>query len=220
MKDTIIALLKPQMMMRLLVSTVGIAMTCFAVSIFYLTDLGSDPYQVLCISVHLLLGISHGTANTLLNGFIILFMLLFKRKYIKISVFLCLAVSGPMVDFFNFILTPVIGPWLPLWIRFILIPLGCFLMGAGIFVYTAPNLGASPADSLGIIAADSIGKPYHIVRIGMDAGYTFLGALLGGPVGLTTIFSILLTGPCMGFVKKHCENLPFFRALASCTPEH
>ena len=205
--------------LRLFGSVFGVAMTCVAVSIFYLMELGSDPYQVLCVAIHQQLGITHGTANTLANGAIILFMLFFKRNYIKISVFLCLLVSGPFVDFFNFLLSPLISPNLPLAIRALLIPVGCFIMGAGIFIYTAPALGASPADSLGIIIADSLHKPYALVRIGMDAFYTLLGGILGGPIGLTTVAAVLLTGPSMGIVQKALGNHPFFRSLhpAICT---
>lgn len=188
-------------------------MTCVAVSMFYLMELGSDPYQVLCVAIHQQLDISHGTANTLVNGIIILFMLLFRRSYLKISVFLSLIVSGPFVDLFNFLLSPLINTGLPLAVRVFLIPVGCFIMGAGIFVYTAPALGASPGDSLGIIISDAIHKPYSVIRIGIDAGYTLLGGLLGGPVGLTTVAAVLLTGPCMGLTKKLYGQHPFFCRL-------
>lgn len=201
------------LLLRLLVSVVGIAMTCVAVSMFYLMELGSDPYQVLCVAIHQQLGISHGTANTLVNGVIILFMLLFRRSYLKISVFLSLIVSGPFVDLFNFLLQPLINASLPLVVRMLLVPVGCFIMGAGIFVYTAPALGASPGDSLGIIISDAVHKPYSMIRIGIDAGYTLLGGLLGGPVGLTTVAAVLLTGPCMGFTQKLCGQHPFFCRL-------
>lgn len=199
--------------LRLFVAVTGIALTCVAVSMFYLTQLGSDPYQVLCVAVHRRLGISHGTANTLVNSVIILFMLFFKRSYLKISVFLSLLVSGPFVDLFNFLLAPFINAELPLAVRIVLIPLGCFLMGAGIFIYTAPALGASPGDSLGIIISDAVHKPYSMVRIAIDASYTLLGVLLGGPLGLTTAAAVLLTGPCMGVTQKYFGTHPFFCRL-------
>ena len=198
------------LLLRLLVSVVGIAMTCVSVSMFYLMELGSDPYQVLCVAIHQQLGISHGIANTVVNGIIILFMLLFRRSYLKVSVFLSLIVSGPFVDLFNFLLRPLINTGLPLAVRVFLVPVGCFIMGAGIFVYTAPALGASPGDSLGIIISDAVHKPYSMVRIGIDAGYTLLGGLLGGPVGLTTVAAVLLTGPCMGLTQKLYGQHPFF----------
>lgn len=204
--------------LRLLVAAFGIAMTCVAVSMFYLMELGSDPYQVLCVALHGQLGISHGAANTLANGTIILFMLLFKRRYLNISVFLSLIISGPLVDFFNALLAPVVNTSLPLGVRLALIPVGCALMGAGIFVYTAPALGASPGDSLGIIIADALHRPYSLVRIGMDAAYTLAGFLLGGPVGATTLAAVLLTGPCMGLTKKLLGNQPFFTRLAPAAP--
>lgn len=198
---------------RLLVSVTGVAITCLAVSIFYLIQLGSDPYQVLCVAIHQLLNISHGMANTLMNSAIIALMLIFKRKYIKISLFLCLIVSGPFVDLFNSLLSPVLSADTHLAIKLALIPIGCFIMGAGIFLYLAPQLGASPGDSVGIIISDMVKKPYSLVRIGIDASYTLIGFILGGPVGITTIFSVLLTGPCLGICKKLFGKTDFIQSV-------
>jgi len=188
--------------LRLLLSVGGIAITCVAVSMFYLMELGSDPYQVLCVALHRRLGITHGMANNLANGVIILLLVLFRRQYLKVSLFLSLLVSGFFVDFFNSMLAPFLNAGLPLPLRLCLIPVGCFLMGAGIYLYTAPDLGASPADSLGIWVADIVKQPYSLVRIGMDAAYTLLGWLLGGPIGITTVASVLLTGPCIGLTGR------------------
>lgn len=194
-------------------SVIGVAITCFSVSVFYLIQLGSDPYQVLCVAIHQLLGISHGTANTLMNSTIIAAMLIFKRKYIKISLFLCLMVSGPFVDLFNFLLSPVLSADTNLAIRLALIPLGCFIMGAGIFLYLAPQLGASPGDSVGIIISDMVKKPYSLMRVGIDASYTLIGFFLGGPVGITTIFSVLLTGPCLEICIKLFGKSDFIQSV-------
>lgn len=198
---------------QLAAATVGVAMACLAISIFYLVSLGTDPYQVLCVAVHKRLGISHGMANNLLNGLIVLYMLLFRRKYVRPALFLCLFVSGAFVDTFNALLGPVLNAASPLWVRVCMIPIGCFLLGAGVFLYLTPDLGASPADGLGVMVAEAVKKPYSAVRIGMDALYTLAGFALGGPVGITTVCAVLLTGPCMGLCKRWFGESRLIRSL-------
>lgn len=187
---------------RLIVCVVGIAIISLSSAVCYLTRLGSDPYQVLAVSLHLQLGISYGMANNLLNGSVILLMLLFKRRYLRLSLFLCLLISGTLVDLFTGLLTPVITPdvWLP--IRVTLAVGGCVLLAFGVFLYISPDLGASPADSVGIILSDMTKIPYSTIRVGTDAFYALAGTLLGGPLGLVTVLSVILTGPCIGFFQR------------------
>ncbi|MEG1012520.1 MAG: hypothetical protein RSE54_11710 [Ruthenibacterium sp.] len=213
MLQTTLQKINRKMLVRISVAVLGIAMTCVSVSAFYLIGLGSDPYQVFCVAVHQRLNISHGMANNLVNGVIILFMLCFKRSYIKTSLFICLLTSGSFVDFFNALLTPVLSPALPMVVKLCVMLAGCFLMGAGIFLYIAPELGASPGDSMGLIVSDMVKRPYAQVRIGIDAFYTLVGFLLGATVGITTLCSILLTCPCIGLCKKWFENTAFIRSL-------
>lgn len=200
--------------MRVVAAVAGIAMTCLSASIFYLADMGSDPYQVLCVALHQRLGISYGAANTLANGTIIVFMLVFCRKYINIALFLSLILSGPFVNGFNVLLEPLFAAHPVLWLRCAWVLAGCLILSAGVFLYTSPSLGTSPADGLGMFIAELLRKPYPAVRVGMDFFYTALGFLLGGKVGAATLCAMVLTGPCIGLWRQFFGKTRLIQMLA------
>ena len=204
----------PRLLLKLAVCIVGIGIISFSSAILYLIQLGSDPYQLLAVSVHLRLGISYGQANNLLNGAIILFMLLFKRRYIKLSLFLCLLVSGAFTDFFTGLLSPFVSAALPLVVRLALALASCILLAFGVYLYITPALGASPADSVGLILADITGQPYRIIRIGTDTTFALLGVLLGATLGVATIMTAFLTGPFIGVFQRLLDRKPWIQKLA------
>lgn len=199
---------------KLAACLIGIAIISMSGAIFYLLAMGSDPYQMLAISLHKKLAISYGQANNLLNGTVILLMVIFKRRYLKLSLFLCLLVSGFFADLFTALLSTTISAELPLPVKLLLALVGCTLLAFGVFLYITPQLGASPADSVGLIISDMTGVSYKLVRIGTDTFYALVGFLLGGPLGLVTILTVLLTGPLIGLFQTMFSSLPLITLLA------
>jgi len=187
---------------KLAISVFGIGIISLASALFFMTDMGADPYQVLCNAIHIQLSITIGMANILMNGTIILLILLFFRKFINIAMVLSLTLSGLFIDGFVTVFEPFINQNLPIPVKIIIIISACILLSFGVYLYTAPALGASPADSVGLIIAKLVKKPYSLIRIFTDVFYTALGFLLGGKVGITTIISVLLTGITIGLFEK------------------
>lgn len=194
--------LTKQYIIKILISIIGIAITCFSASLFYKIDMGADPYQVFAIAVHKQLGISYGQANLLLNSIIVVLLVIFKRKYINVSLFLSLIIAGPLLDVFNHMFGQFIGTDLSLWLKLILAFTGTIFLAFGVYLYISPQLGASPADSVGLIISDMTSIPYKRIRILTDALYTVIGLSLGGVVGLVTVLSVVLTGPCIGLLQN------------------
>jgi len=198
---------------RLAISIVGIAIISLASALFFLTDLGADPYQVLCNAIHIQFGVTQGIANIILNGIIVICIFMFFTKYINIAMVLSLLLSGFFVDGFVTVFESAVNQDLHIAIKVPIIVLGCVLLSLGVYLYTAPALGASPADSVGLIIAELIKKPYSRVRILTDVFYTAAGFLLGGKVGVTTIISVLLTGVMIGICEKVLNNTKLIRYI-------
>lgn len=190
---------------RLAVCLLGVSMTCMAAAIFYLIDLGSDPFQVFAIAVHKSLGISYGQANMLLNTLIVIFFAFFKRAYVNVAMLFSIFVAGPCIDILKFLLSFVITAEFPLFLRVILGFVGCMILAAGCFLYLSSNLGTSPPDGVGMYIAEKLNRPYGKVRVFTDVFFMGVGILLGGKVGITTIFAVLLTGPCIAHLQKWWE---------------
>lgn len=191
----------PKYILKILTSILGIAITCFSASLFYKINMGADPYQVFAIAVHKLFGISYGQANLLLNSVIVVLIVTFKRKYMNVSLFLSLIITGPLLDLFNDLIGPIIGSDLSLWLKLIIAFTGTIILSFGIYLYISPRLGASPADSIGLIISEMTRIPYKRIRVLTDALYTLIGFSLGGVVGIVTVLAVVLTGPCIGWLQ-------------------
>lgn len=198
---------------RLSISILGIAIISLASALFFLTSLGADPYQVLCNAIHIQLGVTLGIANIILNAIIVVLIFIFFRKYINIAMVLSLLLSGLFVDGFVAIFGGIVNESLLMAIKISIIVLACIFLSFGVYLYTSTALGASPADSVGIIISDLIKKPYSLVRIFTDVFYTATGFLLGGKVGITTIISVLLTGVTIGLFAKTLDNTKFIQYI-------
>ncbi len=198
---------------RLAISIFGIGIISLASALFFLTDLGADPYQVLCNAIHTQFSITIGMANMILNGAIVILILIFFRKHINISMFLSLILSGLFIDGYVALLDPIVNPYLHMVVKVVIVIFACILLSLGVYLYTAPSLGASPADSVGLIIAKLLKKPYSIIRIFTDVLYTATGFLLGGKVGITTIISVILTGVMIGIFDKFLNNTRLLRYI-------
>lgn len=198
---------------RLAISIFGIGIISLASALFFLTDLGADPYQVLCNAIHIQFSITIGMANMILNGAIVILILIFFRKHINISMFLSLILSGLFIDGYVALLDPIVNPYLHMVVKVVIVIFACILLSLGVYLYTAPSLGASPADSVGLIIAELLKKPYSIIRIFTDVLYTATGFLLGGKVGITTIISVILTGVMIGIFDKFLNNTRLLRYI-------
>jgi hypothetical protein len=203
---------------RLALSVIGIAIISLASALFFLTDLGADPYQVLCNAVHIRLGVTLGIANIILNGIIVIVILIFFRKYINIAMLLSLLLSGFFIDGFVSVFKSIINQDSSMVVRITIVVIACALLSFGVYLYTAPSLGASPADSVGLIICGLIKKPYSRVRILTDVFYTAAGFLLGGKVGITTIISVLLTGIIIGIFEKLLDNTKLLKYMKRTDP--
>ncbi|NLD49795.1 MAG: hypothetical protein GX660_21820 [Clostridiaceae bacterium] len=198
---------------RLAISIFGIGIISLASALFFLTDLGADPYQVLCNAIHTQFSITIGMANMILNGAIVILILIFFRKHINISMFLSLILSGLFIDGYVALLDPIVNPYLHMVVKVVIVIFACILLSLGVYLYTAPSLGASPADSVGLIIAELLKKPYSLIRIFTDVLYTATGFLLGGKVGITTIISVILTGVMIGIFDKFLNNTRLLRYI-------
>lgn len=194
------------MMTRVLRCCVGILLTCLTASVFYLINMGTDPYQVFAVAVHRQLGISYGQANMLLNTILILFFLFFKRRYINLAMFLSVFVGGFFLDAFNSVLSKFIASDLPIPVKLCLVFAGCINLALGSYLYLASDLGATPADGVGLFISERVGKPYRFIRIFTDIFYALIGVILGGTIGITTVIAVILTGPLIGMIQKFAKR--------------
>ena len=199
---------------RIVILLAGLTIAHLGVTLFLLMELGSDPFNVLVQGIYRSLSASvswtfltHGRVHIAVCFLIILILLFVDRTYIKVGTLLCMICGGPIIDFFNSILTPVLpqDPGLPFRIGFL--ALGCVILAYGMTIVIQSDAGTGPNDLVAIVISDKTHRKFSIIRVLTDVCFVAAGWLLGGIFGIGTIVCAALVGPTAGFF------LPFNRRL-------
>ena len=167
---------------------VGIYMTIQA-------NIGAGPWDVLSLGLSKTLGILYGTASISVS-FTVLLIDVLLHEPIGIAMFIDAVVVGKAVDLCNHLhlVPPCASPLtgIPLML------LGLVIMAYTQVFYMKAALGCGPRDTLLVALAKRAGKiPIGAVATAILALATFIGWLLGGPVGIGTLICAFCTGPIM-----------------------
>lgn len=82
----------------------GLTIAHLGVTLFLLSNLGSDPFNVLIQGIANILPLSHGTCHQIICFLILGILLFVARSYIKAGTFICMFFGGPIIDFFSWLL--------------------------------------------------------------------------------------------------------------------
>ena len=190
---------------RSVILMVGLTIAHLGVTLFLLSDLGADPFNVLVQGIYrrldLLLGnglLTHGRTHMAISLIIIFVLLAVDKSYIKIGTVLCMVCGGPIIDFFTWTLGFVLPESLSLIVRVLMLVAGCVILAYGMTIVISSDAGTGPNDLVAVVLSDKTKKKFGIVRLLVDAAFAALGFVLGGVVGVGTIVCIALVGPVAG----------------------
>ncbi len=167
----------------------------FGVYLTIQANIGAGPWDVLNLGLSKSLGILYGTASIAVS-YVILGIDISFREPIGIAMFIDAFVVGKAVDFFNKINAipqcDSIFKGIPVMI------IGLVIMAYTQYTYMSASLGCGPRDTLLVALSKRARKiPIGVVSIAMLSLATFVGWLLGGPVGIGTLICAFGTGPIM-----------------------
>ena len=191
---------------RVVILMVGLIIAHLGVTLFLLSDLGSDPFNVLVQGVYRTMDrvfgwpfLTHGRTHVGISLMIVLVLLMVDRRYIKIGTALCMLFGGPIIDFFTLLLTPALGGLSGLVPRILMLVAGCVILAYGMTIVIRSDAGTGPNDLVALVISEKRNWKFSIVRICVDGCFTLLGFLLGGIAGLGTLICMFLVGPVAGF---------------------
>lgn len=188
-----------QWVIGLAVLLAGLVVAHFGVSLFLLSNLGSDPFTVFVQGISSLTGLGIGTCHVGMLILLLIIMLIFTRGYVKPGSFVCAFCGGWIIDFFLWIFSGKIGEESPLWLRILCMVAGCIILAFGMSIVIASRSGTGPNDLVAMILSDKVGTRIHLqfrwVRLLCDAVFAGLGWAMGGVIGAGTVVAVLLTGP-------------------------
>ncbi len=190
---------------RVVILMVGLTIAHLGVTLFLLSNLGADPFNVFVQGVYRRLDslfstgfLTHGRTHVAISLIIIIILLFVDKTYIKIGTVLCMACGGPIIDFFTWLLGIILPEQISFFGRALMLVLGCVILAFGMTIVIKSEAGTGPNDLVAVVISDKTHRKFSIVRLLVDASFTLAGFLLGGLVGVGTIVCVALVGPVAG----------------------
>lgn len=187
---------------RLIILLIGLTIAHLGVTLFLLSNLGSDPFNVLVQGIHNTVTklpfmgfLSHGNTHMAICFLIIIVLLFVDRSYIKIGTIVCMVCGGPIIDVFTWLLGGIINENLPFILRLVILAVGCVILAFGMTIVMKSDAGVGPNDLVAISISDKLRKKFGLIRIIVDFSFVVVGFLLGGVIGIGTIICAFLVGP-------------------------
>ena len=196
--------MKRKWMLRWSVFILGLMVLAFGISLTIKGKfLGIGPWDVFHYGLFTKFGFTIGTWS-IISGLLLLFISsVFNKAWPQIGSFLNMMLLGLFIDLFNWML-PSIDNLAGATIAFII---GVVLMGYGIGLYVSADFGAGPRDSFMLKKKKKMGWSIPLVRNGIEIIVFLIGWMLGGPVGIGTLFIAFGLGPILGFSIPQCKKL-------------
>ncbi len=180
---------------NMLLAAVSLFLNGFGVYLTIQANIGAGPWDVLNLGLSRTFGILYGTASVVIS-YAILGVDIALKEPIGIAMFIDAFVVGKAVDFFNRInVVPKCDSVLK---GIVVMLLGLIIMAYTQYTYMSACLGCGPRDTLLVALAKRLKKlSIGAVSIALLSLATFIGWLLGGPVGIGTLICAFATGPIM-----------------------
>mgnify|MGYP001143521271 FL=1 len=181
------------------------------VGVYRLSQFGADAFTCMNLGISGFLGMSFGTWQLIMNLAILAVVLWKARSCIGPGTVANKVGVGYLADFTCWIVLDVLRVEMTLPLRVGALVVGSALVGLGVALYMAAEMGISPYDSVGLIIVDMTGGriPFRWARVLSDVTAVSVGVIfcllsggnMGMILGVGTICSALLNGPLIQFFK-------------------
>lgn len=201
---------------KIIVLMLGLTIAHLGCTLFILSNLGNDPYNVLIQGLFRSLSnitgwafLTHGRVHIVICAIIVIVLIIVDKSYIKIGTLLCMIFGGPIIDMF----TEMIGGFITdgMVSRVVAMALGCVILAFGMTIVIKSDCGTGPNDLVAVVISDKLKKNFGVIRIIVDFTFVAVGFLLSGTVGIGTVVCAFLVGPVanifMPFNEKWINKL-------------
>lgn len=183
----------------MIILCVGLVIAHFGVTLFMLVNLGADPFNVFIQGLDRLTPFSHGITHMCICVLIIAVLLFLDRSYIKAGTLVCMAIGGPIIDGFTWLLGDWINGELFLPVRLLIVTAACLILAFGMTLVITSDAGTGPNDLVAVVISDKIHRKFGIIRVIVDFSFVLIGVVLGGVFGVGTLVCAFLVGTAAGF---------------------
>lgn len=185
---------------------VGLTFLSLGISLIILADLGAGAWDAMYVGLNEHFGLSVGTWIFIVGIVLIFVNALLLKERIDVSAVIPVVTVGFLIDFWLlFIFADFQVPILAL--QLAMLVGGVAIIAVGIACYLQSKIARNPMDTLMIAIQTLTGKSMAVSKTIMELGVLIIAFLLGGPIGLGTIFVTLMIGPMIQFFYNPITKL-------------
>ncbi|MBQ6374225.1 MAG: hypothetical protein IJJ45_07015 [Clostridia bacterium] len=208
-----------QLVRRILMSALGVAICGISVGMFKYAALGVDPFQSLMSGLDAVIPIGFGTLYVIVNLVFLCFALMFDRKKIGLATLINLFLLGYIAQFSRSCVQRLL-PEPTLAARLVFLAVAIVIMCLASAFYFTADMGVSTYDALALIWSEKQSRiKFPVCRVITDficvlggvalcrlAGFSLQRIL--GEVGIGTIITAFFMGPLIEFFNQRIAR-PF-----------
>lgn len=187
---------------RLIVMTFGIIFMGLGVCLFKLSLMGNDPSSAMVMSIGEHVGLPFSIMLIIVNSLWFVLEIGLGRHLIGMGTFFNWFGVGIFTDMWTEIITGALSISGEFTDRFLIMLLGVVILSFSCSLYQTAGLGIAPYDAASVIMSDRMLLPYFWCRIITDSVCAAVAFLLGGIVGLGTLFCAVGLGPFINFFSN------------------
>lgn len=194
---------------KILMALLGIFFIGVGVAFNAATQLGNDPIGIIYDGTRNALGLTGrqlGLVSNFVNYGLIALLFFIGRKYVKVGTLIYILPYGLFVSvgtkIYEVLVTSNGFPS-----RLIAGFIGCLLIYTGVAIYIAMDIGLDPFTGIVMVLRDKLNLDYKKTKVGFDIIMVILGILLGGTLGIITIFTALTAGPSIQWISGKLTKL-------------
>lgn len=193
---------------RVILALVGTFLVALGIHLIVLSQLGADALSTFILGIIKYLPLQFGTISLSINILVLIVVFFRERQMIGI---------GSIINSFGIGIFLNILEWsgfttLPKGTHFFVIILGTVLFAFGTALYLLTQTGSGAYECLMMLVRNQFRLSIHTARILLDGFFMIVGFLLGGTVGIGTVFVLFLLGPILDFfLQRLPKRFKFLR---------
>ena len=124
----------------------GLTIAHLGVSLFLVSELGSDAFTVMIQGIAKTAGLSIGTVHVCALIILMIVMAITTKGYVKPGTVVCAFCGGWIIDLFLWMIGDSVSSASPMWMRIVVMLAGCVILSFGMSIVIASNSGTGPND--------------------------------------------------------------------------
>lgn len=195
------------MLSRIAIYLVGLAINALGIALTIFSAAGVGSWDAAAIGMNHYFGLTIGTWTIAIQVLIVLMTKVVERKRFQYGSMLAIILRSIFLDLWIYLLFNRIEIPSSMLIQWLVFLLGTLAIGVGIGIYIEAKFPKSPVDGLMMALHSRFDWSINISRIVVELTGTFIGIILGGPVGLGTLIIALFVGKVIQFVNNKVKKM-------------